>query len=129
MEIDKTTGAVSWIDLTVPNASNIRDFYQQVIGWKTMDISMGTYQDYCMISPDDNEVRTGICHAQGMNASMPPAWIIYINVKGLDACIEKVLALGGELINGPRKMGEIARYCIIKDPAGAYCGLFDHGEE
>jgi predicted enzyme related to lactoylglutathione lyase len=128
MEVDKTIGAISWMDLTVSDAEGLRDFYKNVVGWKTMDISMGEYNDYCMISPDDDVVRNGICHARGSNASIPPAWIMYINVASLDDSIAQVINGGGEVVNGPRKIGEKARYCIIKDPAGAYCGLFDHGQ-
>ena len=128
MEVDKTIGAITWFDLTVPDADHIRNFYKQVVGWKSMDISMGEYNDYCMVSPADDKVRSGVCHARGANASIPPAWIMYINVANLDESIAEVLKGGGEVVNGPRKMGEKARYCIIKDPAGAYCGLFDHGE-
>ena len=128
MESDKTIGAVTWIDLTIPDATRIRDFYKNVVGWKTMDVGMGDYNDYCMISPEDNVVRTGVCHAQGVNAGIPSAWIMYVNVANLDESIEQVKKGGGEVVTGPRKMGEKARYCIIRDPAGAYCGLFDHGE-
>ena len=128
MEQDKTIGAVTWMDLTTQDADGIRDFYKNVVGWKSMDISMGKYNDYCMQSPDDDVVRTGICHSRGSNATIPPAWIMYINVANLDESIAQVINGGGDVINGPRKMGEKARYCIIKDPAGAYCGLFDHGD-
>lgn len=128
METEKTTGAITWIDLTVPEGERLRDFYADVIGWKTMDISMGDYNDYCMMSPDDDVVRSGVCHQRGVNKDLPPAWIMYVNVADLDASIEAVKKGGGEMIGDIRKMGEKARYCIIKDPAGAYLGLFDHGE-
>ena len=126
METEKTIGAVTWADLTIPDAEGVRDFYKQVIGWKSMDVSMGEYNDYCMISPDDNVVRTGVCHERGVNAGFPAAWIMYVNVADLDASMEAVRLSGGEIVNGPRKMGETSRYCVIKDPAGAYLGLFQH---
>jgi uncharacterized protein len=128
MAIDKTIGAISWMDITVPHADYLRDFYRDVVGWKTSEIPMGDYSDYCMASPGDDVVRSGVCHAKGSNADMPAAWIMYINVANLDESIANVIAGGGEVVNGPRKMGEKARYCIIKDTAGAFCGLFDHGE-
>ncbi len=128
METEKKIGAVTWVDLTVDDADGLKSFYQNVIGWKTTDISMGDYNDYCMVSPEDDVVRTGVCHARGPNSGMPPAWIMYVNVANLEESIAAVTSGGGEVINGPRKMGDKARYCIIKDPAGAYCGLFDHGE-
>lgn len=127
-EINKTPGAIGWIDMSVANADQVRDFYASVVGWKTMELSMGDYNDYCMMSPSDDEVRTGICHAIGSNAGIPPVWMIYINVTDLDASIAKVQAGGGEVVHGPRNMGEKARYCVIRDPAGAHCALFDHGE-
>lgn len=127
METDKTIGAITWMDLTIPEGEAIRDFYKDVVGWKTMDISMGDYNDYCMLSPDDDVVRTGICHQRGVNKDLPPAWIMYVNVADLDKSLEAVRNGGGEIIGDVRKMGEKARYCIIKDPAGAYIGLFDHG--
>ena len=125
METEKTIGAITWIDLTIPDGEGVRDFYKNVIGWKSMDVSMGEYNDYCMLSPDDDTVRTGICHQRGVNQGIPPAWIMYVNVADLDASMEAVKNGGGEVVNGPRKMGE-SRYCIIKDPAGAYIGLFQH---
>jgi predicted enzyme related to lactoylglutathione lyase len=125
MEPDLTIGAVSWTDLTIEHAENIRDFYKNVVGWKSMDIGMGDYNDFCMLSPEDNQVRTGICHARGVNVGIPPQWIIYINVANLDESLDATIKNGGKLVNGPRKMGE-ARYCIIQDPAGAFVGLFEH---
>jgi predicted enzyme related to lactoylglutathione lyase len=128
MSIDKTPGVISWMDLCVDDADRVRDFYMDVVGWKTMDISMGDYNDYCMLSPSDGQVRSGICHNRGSNAGIPNAWMLYINVMDLDARMERVKALGGEVIYGPRKMGEKAQYCIIRDPGGAVCALYDHGE-
>jgi predicted enzyme related to lactoylglutathione lyase len=81
-----------------------------------------------MIAPEDELVISGICNDRNVNAGIPPVWIMYINVANLDESIEKVVQRGGEVIHGPRNMGEKARYCIIKDPAGAFCGLFEHGE-
>ena len=37
-----------------------------------------------------------------MNASLPPQWLIYVNVEDLDASIASVQALGGEIVDGPR---------------------------
>jgi predicted enzyme related to lactoylglutathione lyase len=128
MEQDKTIGAVTWMDLTVPDADQVRDFYAAVTGWAPSAVPMGGYDDYCMASPADNAVRSGICHAQGANAGIPPAWIIYINVADLDKSMAEVAARGGEVVHGPRTMGPAARYCIIRDPSGAHCGLFDHGD-
>lgn len=119
-------GSIGWADLTVENASQLRDFYHEVVGWGTADVDMGGYSDFCMTeSPTSNSVA-GICHARGLNAEVPPVWLIYITVADLDASMAKCRELGGEVIAGPRRMGQQGRYCVVRDPAGAVAALFEH---
>jgi uncharacterized protein len=118
-------GSVSWADLTVENADEIRDFYSQVVGWQPVGLEMGGYSDYCMNEPGTDKSVVGICHARGANRDLPAQWLIYITVEDLDKSISKCVELGGEVINGPRQMGNQGRYCVIRDPAGAVSGLFE----
>jgi hypothetical protein len=117
-------GTINWVDLTVPEADNLRDFYREVVGWTPVGLDMGGYNDYCMNPPDSESAVAGICHARGTNAGIPPQWLIYINVADLDRSIEAVNAGGGAVIAGPKSMGEQGRYCIIRDPAGAVAALY-----
>ena len=34
-------GSIGWRDLTVPDAEGIRDFYEQVVGWKADPVDLG----------------------------------------------------------------------------------------
>ncbi|HEX2062260.1 MAG TPA: VOC family protein [Thermoanaerobaculia bacterium] len=117
-------GTISWIDLAVPDADAVRDFYRDVAGWTTSDVDMGGYNDYCMIPPGEDAPVAGICHARGVNAALPPQWMIYINVADLDQSMEACTAKGGSIVLGPKSMGDGSRYCVIKDPAGAVAALF-----
>jgi predicted enzyme related to lactoylglutathione lyase len=119
-------GTIGWTDLTVPDAEKTRQFYSEVIGWKSEPVSMGDYNDFSMIPPDGDQPAAGICHARGTNAGLPPVWMIYITVDDIDESIERCLALGGEVVVAPKAMGS-ARYCVIKDPAGAVAGLYSEG--
>ncbi len=116
-------GNIGWIDLSVGNADQVRDFYGAVVGWQPDPVDMSGYSDYQMLRPSTGEPVAGICHAQGCNADMPPVWLIYIVVPDLDAALAKCEELGGEVIAGPKEMGE-SRYAVIKDPAGAMCALY-----
>lgn len=118
-----TIGTIGWIDLTVSNADELKDFYASVTGWKPEPVSMGDYNDYSMTS--DGEGRAGICHKRGANANIPSQWMIYINVADLDKSRTECEARGGKLLTDIRSMGEIGRYCFIEDPAGAVCSLFE----
>ena len=115
-------GTIGWRDLTVDNAEAVRDFYCEVTGWKSEPLDMGGYDDYVMMAEDGGPGVAGVCHARGTNANIPPQWLIYINVADLDASLARCLELGGQIVDGPREIGE-SRFCVIRDPAGAVCAL------
>lgn len=116
-------GKLAWMDLTVENAETISDFYKEVVGWDKQPLSMGDYDDYVMSVPGTQEGASGVCHARGVNASLPPQWLVYINVENLDVSLKNCQKLGGKVIGEKRKMGDQGHYCLIQDPAGAYMML------
>lgn len=118
-------GSIAWHDLTVPDADKVRDFYRDVAGWESQGVDMGGYEDYQMVRPD-GEPAGGVCWARGANAGLPAQWLIYIVVTDLDASLEAVRAHGGEVVAGPKSMGE-ARYAVVRDPAGAAAALWQPG--
>ena len=119
-------GSIGWLDLTVEDAPRLRDFYSAVVGWKPEDVHMGEYSDWVMADPSSGEPRSGICHARGGNAGLPPAWLVYVVVADLDASLASATALGGEILAGPKAMGS-DRYAVLRDPAGAAFALWQKG--
>jgi predicted enzyme related to lactoylglutathione lyase len=117
-------GKISWTDLTVENAEDIRDFYQAVVGWNPEPVGMGEYSDYNMTAPATGVAAAGICHARGVNAELPAQWLIYITVDDVASCAEKCVERGGKILVGPKKMGDQGGYCVIQDPAGAVAALY-----
>lgn len=118
-------GTIGWIDLTVENAGEIRDFYRAVAGWTAEDVEMGGYSDFNMIAPAAGHPVAGICHARGANADLPAQWMLYITVTDLDTCMQRVKAKGGEILKEPGTGSSFGRFCVIRDPAGAVCALFE----
>ncbi|MCB9100042.1 MAG: VOC family protein [Anaerolineales bacterium] len=116
------TGLIVWHDLTVANAEEIKNFYSEVVGWQAASHDMGDYHDFNISTPDGEDIIAGICHARGSNASLPPAWLIYVTVEDVAASAQRCLELGGKIIDGPRSMGE-TNFCVIQDPAGAVMAL------
>ena len=117
-------GSIGWADLTVPNADVVREFYAAVVGWTPNDHDMGGYDDYDMKSPETGETQAGICWARGANANLPPVWMVYITVEDLAASVAKVEEAGGSIVQGVKDLGEYGSFCVVKDPAGAVCSLF-----
>lgn len=116
-------GKIGWIDMTVDDADGLRDFYKQVVGWHSEDVSMGDYADYSMTLPDSGEAVSGICHARGSNAELPGGWLIYITVADVDASAAACKANGGEMLVEPKGLAG-GRFCVIRDPSGATAALY-----
>jgi hypothetical protein len=120
-------GTIIGFDLTVPNAEAIRDFYAAVVGWRPEPFDMGGYADYFMKTPDGEQVVAGVCHARGENADMPPQWLTYVAVENLDASLQRCLEGGGTIVSATKGDETQGRYCVIRDPAGAYLALMQTG--
>ncbi len=120
---NKETGRIAWIDLTVPNAEQLKDFYKKVVGWKPEPVNMGEYDDFNMNPPGGGDAAAGVCHARGANAALPPQWLIYIVVENLNESVSKCIELGGEIISD-RRNKDGSGFCVIRDPAGAVAALY-----
>lgn len=128
-DLNKEPGVVNWRDLTVQDADRVRDFYSEVVGWKFEFVSMGEYSDYKMLTPKTQTPTAGVCHAKGASADLPAQWLIYINVENIEESISSCNKLGGKLIAGPKSYAGMGKYCVIQDPAGAVCALFEHASK
>jgi predicted enzyme related to lactoylglutathione lyase len=123
-------GTVTWVDLTVADAPEVRDFYQAVVGWSPREVDMGDYADFEMLPPDSADetgsaaalapkAAAGICHARGGNAKLPPQWIIYVPVNDLARSLYLCEHLGGKVLHRLS-----AHYVLIQDPAGAVMMIY-----
>src|SRR4051794_23297187 len=101
----KEVGEIVWHDLTVPNAAQVREFYQSVIGWEADEFKVSDYNDYVISTAQNKQTVAGLCHARGDNAKLPPQWIVYIKVHNLDASLAAAGQKGGKVIVGPKPFG------------------------
>lgn len=118
---DNKAGEIRMADLTVDSADELRDFYKEVIGWKHMDLSMEGYSDYVMQTPD-GDPAAGICNRAGVNAELPPVWLVYFCVEDLISSLETCKKLGGKVIAGPKGQGSNS-YAVFEDPRGTIFAL------
>lgn len=121
-----SAGRIAWLDLTVADATDVRDFYREVIGWGVQEFPMGkgedTYADYCMLG-EGGETVAGICHARGINTGLPPVWLLYLPVGDLKESVRQAEAHGGEIVKATR--GDDGEYAtvVVRDPVGGYLAL------
>ncbi|MBX7102444.1 MAG: VOC family protein [Gemmataceae bacterium] len=116
-------GAIGWVDLTVTDATAVRDFYRHVTGATTSDVPMGDYSDYCLLPAEGGEPFAGVCHARGANTGIPPIWLVYFQVADLTNSVAECIARGGSVVREPVAIGRYGFMAVIRDPAGAICAL------
>lgn len=115
-------GRIEWMDLTVQDASSVRNFYTSVVGWTSSEVEMGHYNDFNINLPDTGDTIAGVCHAKGGNANLPSQWLVYVRVESVARSAEQCKKMGGKVLEGPRRMGG-SNFCVIEDPAGAVMAL------
>ena len=125
-DVPAPMGCISWLDLTVSDASATRDFYRQVVGWSVQDVEMEDaserYADYNMLG-DDGNPAAGVCHARGANLGLPPTWMIYLPVGDLAESLRRVGEEGGKTIKATRGTDGQYAYAAVQDPVGACLAL------
>ncbi len=118
-------GTVGWIDLTTENAEEVRGFYQEVIGWESEAVPVEDHQDYMITPAGGSEPVAGICHKKGPNANWPGGWMIYVHVADIEASLGACVRLGGEKLTDIREFAGYGKACVIRDPGGSTCALFE----
>ena len=115
-------GRIEWMDLTVQDATSVRNFYTSVVGWTSSEVDMGHYSDFNINLPDTGDTIAGVCHAKGSNANLPSQWLVYVRVESVADSAQRCTKMGGKVLEGPRRMGG-SNFCVIQDPAGAVMAL------
>ena len=116
-------GEFTWHELATTDLDAAFDFYSTLFGWVKTDVmDMGEAGPYQMYGLSTDEPPLG-----GMfnkPKEMPaPGWVLYISVDSVDAKVEQIKTLGGQVISGPMDVpgGDRIVQCI--DPRGATIAL------
>ena len=112
-------GHVGWHELRAGDHEAAFGFYRGLFGWersRAIDSPMGTYQLFSYGGAD----RGGMMNAPG---GMPPHWLFYFVVDGLDAALERVTSSGGTVLHGPEEVSGGAWVLAGTDPQGAHFAL------
>jgi predicted enzyme related to lactoylglutathione lyase len=119
-------GRIYWLDLTVADAIAASDFYRQVVGWSVQSVEMNEHGERytdCNLLADDGKPVARIRHARGVNAGLPPVWMMYLPVDDLAESLLCVEEEGGVIIKAEQREGGEYAYAAIRDPAGACFAL------
>jgi uncharacterized protein len=110
---------VTWFQISGRDGSRLQSFYREVFGWRIKPSHDGTMG---MVSADK---PGGIAGGVGASQNGNPSVAIYVNVKDLNAHLQKIEAAGGRTtmppMDLPAGMGAIAGFA---DPEGNWVGIW-----
>ena len=117
-------GEFSWHELTTSDHQAAFDFYAALFGWvKTTAMEMGDQGTYQMYGTGEREL--GGMYDLHSAIPAPPHWLLYVRVADLDAAIETLKSLGGQVLNGPEDVPGGDRVAQCMDPQGAAFALHE----
>ncbi len=95
-------------------------FYERVFGWQTSVMSDSPDFRYTTLGSGET-AQAGIMDASGyLPGEVPSHWQVYFAVEDTDATVERALAMGGTLLDGPAD-SDFGRVAQLADPTG---GMF-----
>jgi predicted enzyme related to lactoylglutathione lyase len=113
-------GALAWNELSSPDLDASSAFYGDLFGWSVSPME-GSPEPYLVIQ---NGGRSNGGIRPPAMPGVPPNWLVYFGIDGLDDALELVKKLGGQVYAGPIDIGP-ARIAVVADPQGAAFALYD----
>jgi predicted enzyme related to lactoylglutathione lyase len=124
-ETPPEVGEASWHELMTTDAAAAMQFYSEVFGWQPSEVmDMGEMGKYHMFNRPVGMIG-GMMNTPPQLASVPPNWGIYFRVADLNAAVERIIANGGQILNGPMEVPGGDRIVNAMDPQGAAFSLHE----
>lgn len=122
----KQHGAFSWSELVTPDMEAAKWFYTQLFGWSLEDMQVEN-MTYTVIKAGGREVGGMMATPPEVQGS-PPMWGTYVTVDDVDSVAQTATELGATLVLEPRDIPEVGRFCVIRDPQGAFISAITYTE-
>jgi len=119
-ERSEVNGRWLWAELWTDDVEKATDFYEQVVGYKTVAVKDTGGSVFQMMGRDNNP------HVSVVLAPLPdvePTWLPYLQVADVDATARAILKAGGAVLLPPQKDGFNADVAIVADPTGGVFAL------
>ncbi len=124
MDAYTTHGAFSWSELMTSDPAAALQFYRGLFGWSS-DVMPMPQGDYHVVKAGDTAIG-GIMKMPPEAGAMPPCWGVYVTMQNVDACTQKVTALGGRVLHPPTDIPGVGRFAVIADPQGAWLNVMQY---
>ncbi len=117
-------GAFSWCELMTPDTAAAREFYQQLFGWQLADEPVND-MIYTVVKVGEQPIG-GMMTLPPTMEGQPPRWGVYVTVDDIEATVQQVEALGGQVLMPPMEIPGTGRIATIRDPQGAVLSVITY---
>jgi predicted enzyme related to lactoylglutathione lyase len=119
-EVAGEPGTPAWHELHTKNYQDAVTFYEKTLGWQPSVMSDAPEFRYTTLGSGET-AQAGIMDASGyLPDEVPSHWQVYFAVEDTDGTVERALAMGGSLLDGPAD-SDFGRVAQLADPTG---GMF-----
>ncbi len=117
-------GTFSWVELVSKDAEASKEFLIELFGWTTVDTNLGEGMIYTQYQLEGELTAASLqMRPEMIEMGMPSGWYHYITVEDVDALVDRVKELGGQVMAGPFEAFGYGRLIMIADPLGASVNL------
>jgi uncharacterized protein len=117
MQIANVPNTPTWNELLTRDFTRAQEFYAAVFGWTYDDLSSGDFQ-YATFNVNGRAVGGIGSMPPEVPDRVPPHWRVYFQVEDPDEIVDRVVKLGGNVINPPEDT-PYGRMAHVTDPQGA----------
>lgn len=113
-----------WADLVTSDVAAAAEFYGKVFGWTYETYGGKDDQDtYTLVLADGLPIAGMVFDGRAIRDSQPSArWVGFISVADVAASAAAVAKAGGQVVFGPKTLGERGETAVFKDPEGTLFG-------
>jgi len=113
-------GRIVWFELLTTDVKGAIAFYTEVTGWKTEPFG----DSYTMwVTPQGPVGGLTVLPEQAAKMGAPPYWQSNIQVADVDATVERIKQLGGNVFV-VESVPEVGRLAVVTDPQGAVFAVY-----
>lgn len=116
---------LSWAECASTDATKVRDFYTEVMGWTYDEMDMGDAGKYTLFKAE-GESASGLM--QNPMPGVPSYWMVYFEVADCRQMTERVKSMGGKTFMDSDVVPGVGVISVLADPQGAMFGMIEPEE-
>ncbi|QSZ67171.1 VOC family protein [Methanofollis aquaemaris] len=114
---------VTWFEIPAADTGRAKEFYQSLFGWNVRPFPVEFKEDFWMVETDDG-VGGDLFRREFRGQQM----MIYIDVPSIEACLRRVVDLGGRVLTGKTEVPGMGYLAVCEDTEQNRFGLWERVE-